>query len=302
MTESTSFWRVHCHIGHHPGQWQYWFREQICAVGWPPGDDYTWEGPSKDASWSGARNALRKMREGDWIVASLPNYRVGRLGRIFRLAVTDDEWNPVVPRRQGLPHGENGRRILVRWELGTGPVDPSMVVTLPVGIRFSPGKARATIREIDLDCLDPMRAAMNDQRNWGSVIGNFAMEQALSDYIALHPGQLEPGLISHPGLAVRELTVSNGGRIDAVLQDSDGTPVLVECKQHAPSIADVDQLLTYRSLFVANQDWAATGAARAILVHGGSSRVHVSVAEYARDSGIELVYHQLRVDFASSGV
>lgn len=242
------------------------------------------------------------MQEGDWIVASLPQHRVGRLGRIFRLAVDDSDWNPIVPPRKDLPHGENGRRILVRWELGTGPSDPSTVVTLPEKARFSAGQARATIRNIPLARLEPIREAMKDERNWGPIIGTFAMETALSDYIALHPEQLEPGLISHAGLNVRELVMPDRGRIDTLLQDRAGTPVIVECKQHAPSKADVDQLLRYRKLFKSNPDWCPNGKVRSILVHGGASRVPLGLAEYARSRDVELVYHQLRVNFTTSGV
>ena len=301
LVDAPGFWRVHCHIGHHPGQWQFWYREQICAVGYPPGAGYTLQGTSKDQSWSGVRNALARMREGDWIVASMPEHRVGRLGRIFCLAVEDAEWDPIVPPRKDLPHGENGRRILVRWDLGVGPVDPSVVVTLPKAVRFSPGEVRATIRAIPIGKLDPIRATMRDERNWAPIIGAFAMETALSDYIALHPDQLEPGLISHTGLNVRELVMPDRGRIDALLQDRAGTPVIVECKQHAPSTADVDQLLRYRKLFMANSDWCPEGRVRSILVHGGASRVPSAVAEYARSNGVDLVFHQLRVNFTSSG-
>lgn len=307
MTEAAprpdhSFWRVHCHIGHHPGQWQYWYREQVCSVGYPPAAGYSFHGSALDKSWSGVRNALKLMREGDWIVASLPQHRVGRLGRVFRLEVEDQDWNPIVPARNGLPHGGNGRRILVRWELGTGPTDPSTVVTLPESARFPSGLVRATIRSLPMALLEPIREVMKDERNWGPIIGAFAMEAALSDYIALHPEQLEPGLISHAGLNVRELVMPDRGRIDTLLQDREGTPVIVECKQHAPSKADVEQVLRYRKLFVGKRDWCPNGKVRSILVHGGASRVPAEIAEYARSQDVELVYHQLRVNFTTSGV
>lgn len=150
-----SFWRVYCHIGQHPGQWQYWFREQCCAVGWHPprwenqtGSGWELEGHAiGNLAWSAARNALNKMRSNDWIVATLPGWRIGRIGRIVRLEVKDEEWNPIVKPRQTIPFGENGRRILVRWDLNLGPDDPSKVVLLPAEARWNPGQARATIRE-----------------------------------------------------------------------------------------------------------------------------------------------------------
>jgi hypothetical protein len=99
-----AFWRVHCHIGHHPGQWQRWYREQCCAIGWPPAEwggtlnpgGYTVADTSGDTDFATSVSNCRRMKPGDWIVATLTGNRVGRLGRVFRVAIEDDVWNPVV--------------------------------------------------------------------------------------------------------------------------------------------------------------------------------------------------------------
>jgi len=291
------FWRVHCHIGHHPGQWQYWFREQCCAVGWAP-PEYTLAGVSRDQAWTGARNALVAMQPSDWILASLPDNRVGRLGQVVQ-CVRDDTWNPIVPASSKHSRGENGRRILVRWDLTVGPDDPSKVVLLPKEIRFTPGEARATIRSIPIGKLDAIRAAMCDERNWTSVIGNFKLEAALSDYLAMHPGRLESGMISHPSLQARELSFDDRRRADVILQDRNRRTVIAECKQGAPTKACIDQVVHYRAKLCSKHSQAL--APRAMLIHGGATRVPPEIADYARRMEVELTHHELRVDFFSTG-
>lgn len=302
---TTRFWRVHCHIGQHPGQWQYWFREQCCALGWwPPtgmgaaDEGWTFDGPSKDQGWSTARNALKKMEPGDWLVATLPGHKVGRLGRVVSLAVRDEEWDPVVPPGKDLPRGENGRRILVRWELTTGPDDPSKVVLLPAHARFNSGQLMGTIRELPMERLETVRGAMRDASNWVSIAGSFRHETALSDYLSIHPHRLEPGMIAHPSEHVRERRFPDGTRSDVILMDRDGRVVIVECKQGAPTPANIGQLQDY--LRWMTELSPELGEPRGILVHGGSRRVNAVVRDAAAVAGIELVYHELDVQFASS--
>jgi hypothetical protein len=298
------FWRVHCHIGQHPGQWQYWFREQCCALGWcPPSaagsdDGWTFEGISKDQGWSAARNALKKMSPGDWLVATLPGHRVGRLGQVVSLAVQDEEWDPVVPAGKDLPQGENGRRILVRWELTTGPDDPAQVVSLPTHAQFNSGQLMGTIRELPMERLEAVRQAMRDESNWVSIAGSFRHETALSDYLSVHPNRLEPGMIAHPSEHVRERKFPDGTRSDVILMDRDGRVVIVECKQGAPTIGNIEQLRNYMCWMT--EIAPELGAPRGMLVHGGSRRVQAIVRDAASHDGIELVYHELEVKFSSS--
>lgn len=303
------FWRVHCHVGQHPGQWQYWFREQCCAVGWRPPRWKSGDGRNLDdggghelvgdrgvdQGWAVARSALQRMRPGDWIVASLPRWRVGRIGQIVELAIGDDEWNPIIRPTRERPYGENGRRILVRWDLAAGPEDPSKVVLIPQHARWNGGQATGTIRRLPVDLVPRVQKAMRDESNWVSLIGTFLLEVALSDYISVHPGRLEAGMIAHPSIQARELTFSDRTRADVILQDRAGRLVLAECKQESPSIVALQQVDGYRRHLT--KVFPEYGPPRVLLVHGGARRVLPEVEGKAAAMGIELVYFELQVNF-----
>jgi hypothetical protein len=303
--EGKKFWRVHCHIGHHPGQWQYWYREQCCALGWPPPDprlkskSWQYEGTTtQDHAWQTARSALKKMQKGDWIIATLPGHRVGRIGTIVDLEVKDEQWNPIVPPGKNCPTGENGRRIVVRWELTTGPDDLSKVVKLPLSARLNTGQLQGTVRNLPVSSLDPIRKAMKDESNWETISAVFRHETALSDYLAVFPQRLENGLIAHPSEQVRERPYPDGTRSDVILLDRNSRTVIVECKQYAPTVPNLKQLERYMEWF--NQQMPELGLPRGILIHGGSRRVESDVRQAASMANIELVHHELRVDFATS--
>jgi hypothetical protein len=297
------FWRVHCHIGHHPGQWQYWFREQCCAVGWHPTkwrdlEQEGWSlhgGAENQQDWIVARNALLQMKAGDWVVATLPHWRVGRLGQIVTMEIEDGEWNPIIPPSKSMPFGENGRRILVRWDLTLGPEEPSKVVLLPANVRWNSGQVRGTIRSLPFEMLTAIRSVMRDEANWVSLAGAFSLEAALSDYISIHPGRLEAGMIAHPSINVRELSFRDRSRADVILQDRSGRLVVAECKQNAPSVSDLEQVDHYRRKL--EEEYPDLGRPRAILVHGGASRVMPETANAAASMDIGLVYFELQVNF-----
>lgn len=61
---------------------------------------------------------------------------------------------------------------------------------------------------------------------------------------------------------------SDRTRSDVILQDRHGVTVLVECKQHAPTIENVDQVLRYRHELKKTR--GTSYAVRLMLVHGGS--------------------------------
>ena len=292
-----ALWRVTCHIWQNPGQWPFWYREQCCAVGWAP-PEYTLDGPSDDRGWTGARNALKKIQPGDAIVATLPENRVGRIGTVVDKRIRDDEWDPIVPPDARRPTGGNGRRILVRWDLGVGPADMNQVVLLPPASRIAPALLRRTIQPLPLDLYPRIVAAMEDEANWTSIIGRFSMERALSDYIALHPDRLEGGMISHPLLSAREHAFEDHTRADVILEDRTRRTVIVECKQGIPTRQDIAQVAAYRERLMQKQP--TLGAVRAMLVHGGSSRVASDVATAAHRHRVELVYHELSVLFINS--
>jgi RecB family endonuclease NucS len=139
---------------------------------------------------------------------------------------------------------------------------------------------------------------MLDEANWVSLAGTFALETALSDYIAIHPQRLEAGMIAHPVLQARELTFSDARRADVILQDRHGRAVITECKQGAPSLDALAQVSHYRRCFA--EAYPELGNPRAIVVHGGSSRVTPEVASQADRLSIELVYFELQVNFFGS--
>lgn len=305
MELDRGFWRVHCHVGQHPGQWQRWFREQCCAVGWHPnvwqearGEGWTLSAPGADRDFVTTVNHLRRMREGDWIVATLPGHKIGRLGRIFRLEVEDEQWNPVIPPTRKFPFGENGRRILVRWQLDVGPADLTKVVQLPPKVRLNAGQLRGTARRIPLDRLGAIMDAMREGANWVSLHSAFNLETALSSYIALHPHVLEDGLTSHPGFDATEQTFADGRRADVILEDAKGRTLVVECKQGAPTLAACDQVHHYRSEL--QKLLPENVACRAMLVYGGSRHVAPDVRAYAQRDGIELVNFALQVNFSGT--
>lgn len=294
-----AFWRITCHVGQNPGQWPFWFREQCCAVGWAP-PEFTLDGESTDRGWTGARNALKKILPGDAIVATLPDNRIGRIGTVVELQIRDDQWNPIVKPNSKHHRGANGRRILVRWDLSLGPPDMNQVVVLPASARIPPALLRKTVQPLPAEMHPTLVAAMDDESNWASIIGQFRMERALSDYIALHPDRLEGGMITHPQLSTLEHAFEDHTRADVVLEDRERRTVVVECKQGSPTTDDVKQVHDYRARLMRGEP--RLGPVRAMLVHGGSSRVPSAVAKMAASSGVELVYHELSVLFVNARV
>ena len=292
-------WKIYCMEDRFPGMWLRWYRSQCVAVGWYVNWGFPLTGPIPDEkhrwAWSRARSSLQEIQSGDFIIVSLRGNRIARLGEVTGKAIGDNEWNPLVPRTRDEPDGEMGRRILVRWDLSTGPDNRDEIVLLPEGSRFTSGELRPTIAEIKSQSLDDLRAAMNDEANWESLFARFDYEKALSGYIATYPHHLEDGLTVHPTLKVRELTFRDKTRSDVVLIDRDDQAVIVECKQGQPTVAAINQLRHY----VAHLRKEKGIKARGILVHGGSKKLHDGVVKAADATPkIQIVQHRLAVDFA----
>lgn len=304
MSERDVYWRVMCQTNHHPGQWQSWFIEQCCAVGWPPpsrgngfnGYEFDLSKPTVNKAWATARNALHEMQPGHFVVATLPNGRVGRVGEIVRLAATDGQWNPIVKASGEYPVGENGRRILVRWDLTRGPRDANMVTKLPAGLRDN---GIAAVSRLTPRRYAEILEAMGSPENWEPLYGTFAAEAALSDYIAVHPYRLEDGMRTHAAAPkIREWAIAPGCRIDVMLQDADGRSVVVECKQGGASTLHLDQVCRY--LVEIRARYPQWGEPRGVIVHGGSRHVAPELRDRARATQVEFIHHDLRVDFSSS--
>ena len=277
-----------------PGLWAQWERRQVVSVGWPYPAYRFDPGPrgKRERNWTEVQNRLREMSQGDMVVARLPGSRIGRIGEILRLAVTDSEWEPLIKSPE-FRYGEQGRQVHVRWDFTIGPLQSEYACRLPEESRLSSGKARKTISRLSSSEFDGLRNALADKANWAPAFGHrFKIEEALSDFISTFPGKLEPGLTPLISQRIREVSVDEG-RIDVLLQDGEGTPVVVECKQLGASVGNLKQLQRYRKAVkgILKQE------PRGMLVFGGAPSVSPDVRREAEKLGIELVAHRVDVDF-----
>jgi hypothetical protein len=278
----------------YPGMWPRWFLNQCVGVGWYGGWGFHVSGETDEVGWKKARNILWKIAVGDHIVVALRNHRVGRLGEVTRKAIEDSDWDPLVPPSSSQPDGEMGRRIFVRWDMTCGPESRELVVALPPAARFTMGELRPAIAPIRSVSLEGLKAAMNDQSNWVALWAHFDYERALSGYIAAYPHRLEDGLLQHPSERVRERVFGDQSRLDVILIDRKGFPVIVECKQGYPTISDLNQLRHY----LTRLEKETGQRARGILVHGGARKLIPEVACAAlQEPRIEVVQYDVQVDF-----
>jgi hypothetical protein len=293
----TRIWKFHCMEDYYPGLWLRWLKSQCVAVGWPPQSGFHLQRQTKSGrGWIACRNSLGKISVGDFALVTMPRSRVGRIGEVIKLSVTDSEWDPLVPRSKELPTGEMGRRVFVRWDLNIGPADFDLIVKLPKSIRLTQGELRPTVSEIRSHSIQDFKDALNDASNWIGLFGKFAYEKALSDFISSYPHRLEDGLLPYPNTKIREKPFPDKSRLDVLLTDKSEMPVVVECKQHSPSIDDVKQLEKYMK-HVAHE----TGKkVRGILVHGGTPKLHRDVSKYIGNASIEIVSYKLDIDFRKS--
>ena len=297
----TTLWKINCMEDRYPGMWHQWYRHQCVAVGWHANWGYTLHGPRQNGhGWNGwirARSVLQRIAIGDRVVVALRGNRVGRVGEVTGKRIDDDDWDPLVPISKREPEGEMGRRILVRWDMTAGPDDRDQIVLLPQNARFSGGELRPTLAEVRSLTFKHLCKAMDDRANWVGLLSSFPYEKALSDFIAAYPHRLEDGLVPHPSEKVRERVFGDRSRLDVLLLDRDSNPVIVECKQHAPTTADIKQLRHYLALLATE-----TGRpARGILVHAGAAKLH---GDLARDAAtkplVEIVSYRLDVEFTRS--
>lgn len=303
-------WKIYCMEDSFPGMWQRWFVNQCAAVGWAGKWGYhlrgeramvgwatRWE--SKHGGWPRVRGLIEEIQPGDHVVVSLRGHRIGRIGEVTGKAIEDDDWDPLVPPSKDKDNsiGQIGRRILVRWELETGPDDRKLVVALPEGARLTQGQLRPTVAELSPSRLDSLRNAMNDPSNWIGL-SEFSYEKALSDYIGAYPHLLEDGLLPHPNKKVRERVFRDRSRLDVLLEDRDEIAVIVECKQGQPGVDNVRQLQHYLKRFQREERLKVRG----ILVHGGARKLRADVRRAAvKKPPVELVQFSIGVDFSRSG-
>ena len=294
----TTLWKITCQEDIYPGMWQRWYKNQCVAIGWAATWGYKLHGSTEGGKgWSTARKAIKEMQPGDYIVVALRGHRLGRLGQVTGKSIEDNDWNPLVPVGPGVPDGEMGRRIQVRWDLTVGPDNQDLVIQLPPGRTFTNGELRPTVSRIQSMSLQTLKQEMNDPTNWINLLGNFKYEKALSDYIANYPNRLEDGLLPHPNSKIRERVFNDNTRLDVLLIDRNDNPVIVECKQHAPTVADIKQLRRYMDLLKKETHQKPRG----ILVHGGALKLTQEVVKEAqRNPAVEIVNYGLEVIFRPS--
>lgn len=291
-----NIWKITCQENIFPGMWQRWFKNQCVAVGWASKWGFKLNGKTDGGrGWSMARNAIKEMKNGDYVIVALHSHRVGRIGQITNKEIEDHQWNPLVPIDPDMPDGEMGRRIFVRWDLTIGPNNQDLVIQLPEGQTFTMAELRPTVSRIKSRTLEKIKELMNDPGNWVSLLGKFGYEKALSDYIANYPNHLEDGLLPHPNSKIRERVFKDRSRSDVILIDKQNVPVIVECKQHSPSVNDIDQLRHYMGLF----SHETGGKVRGILVHGGAQKISPTLIKHTnKDPEVEIVSYNLEVKFS----
>lgn len=292
-------WKITCEEHRYPGLWQQWFRSQTVSLGWAPGLGFRLSGAgSSNLGWQIARNGLNRIKRGDHIFVALPGHRVGRLGTVTGLAVRDDQWEPFVPKGPKAKYGEQGRRILVRWDMQAGPPNLEEVVALPKGQRLTGAQLRTTLSVVSRPSLQSLRGILSDPANWVPLWANFEFERSLSGYIAAYPHRLEDGLRPYPLERTTERRGAGATRMDVLLVDSRNRPVVVECKQGQPELDHLRQLRSY--MRQVHREFGV--APRGILVHGGSRKLQEEIRVAASKAPrVDLVQHRLEVDFSVSG-
>ncbi|MGV8172045.1 MAG: endonuclease NucS domain-containing protein, partial [Candidatus Woesearchaeota archaeon] len=172
-----------------------------------------------------------------------------------------------------------------------------LIIQLPKDNTFTSGELRGTVSEITSMSINTLREVMNDQTNWVSLLGIFKYEKAISDYIANYPNRLEDGLLPYPDSKIREKVFKDRTRSDVLLIDNRDNPVVVECKQHAPSKNDIDQLRKY----MRHLNEETMKKTRGILVHGGAQKIPNDIINEAKKTPVvEILSYSLDVDFRKS--
>jgi len=295
-----TYWSVYCMEDTWPGLWRIWEELQVVTCGWPPADGWRYDGSGKaDRGWGEVRKKLARFGKGDKVVVRLPGNRIGRIGEVIDVRVRDEEWFPVIKRSPIWPHGEQGRQVLVRWDLVIGPPNREWACNVPEGVRLSRGRLRRAIAELEGGEFESLKEALSNGANWDPVAGRFLYERALSDFIATFPDRLEAGLRPYPVANIREYVPCRGKRMDVFLQDEQGKPVVVECKRGTPSADDVEQLRLYMR-HVEEKLQLSPGQVRGILVFGGSPNVSQAIAQAALSASVELFAYQMEVTFNRS--
>jgi hypothetical protein len=163
--------------------WDRWYRENCVAVGFPPPPerDNVLYGPAPtrgwtDKGWGYARNRLKEIQVGDAVIPFLKERRIGPVGIINKISVSDEEWNPTIQPdelvqrvdRHGNLNSRLGRRIGVEWQVSGMPPN-GRYATVPKSHRSNRPLARHTIEKISNQRFSELCAVLADPSNWSDV-------------------------------------------------------------------------------------------------------------------------------------
>jgi hypothetical protein len=248
-----NYWSVICPETVAPGTWKTWLSEKCVAIGWPPSHNHL-EGPTDKPGWDIARARAQKIAPGDIIIPYLLKYRFGRPGEVVKVAISDAEWRPTVPKGEYHRHPEEaqlGRRIEVKWiETGVPPLDKVTVV--PPDKRRSGGEVKQTVVTLQPDRYQtyigmiaspanwklyaPLEAQSTDETNDEQTESlddpepsKLAIQETLfRSILAKNLHKIESGLQKHPDFPKLEEVVFDLGRLDLLCIDSQKRLTIIE--------------------------------------------------------------------------
>jgi hypothetical protein len=162
-----NYWAVVCPEDKAPGTWGKWWREHCVALGWAP-PTYRLHFESKSQGWNIARERAVQVSEGDIVIPYLNRNRFGIPGRVLRVAVSDDEWEPTVEKgryKTNPDEAELGRRIHVEW-LDKGVPPSGSIAVVPRNIRHANGEVHQAIESLNSERLKRFTDIIENPKNW----------------------------------------------------------------------------------------------------------------------------------------
>jgi hypothetical protein len=279
----TRFWIVICPEPHvKGGLWKTLYAEKCVAVGWGP-SDYPLEGPSESPGWSFTRARLKEMKPGHKVIPFLLGWRIGPVGTITALDISDGDWKPTVAAGDyalNPSEPDLGRRVRVEWDTDGMP-PAGQVATVPARFRSPKSPlARHTIEELSKDRFEQLRQVLGDPDNWANLVPVVPptdaslsipsvepvlsfLERDLQKFLARNLHLIEPGLKATPDYQLEE-HVTEVGRIDLFCFDAKGRYVVVELKAGVAGDDAIGQILGYMAWVRENVQGGET--ARGIIV------------------------------------
>lgn len=152
--------------------WRKWYADQCVAIGWPPAN-YPLNAPSDRSGWNTARNLMGQIQPGDSVIPFLRSWRIGPVGRIRRVSMGDDQWDPTVPPgtyiKESSPiDSDLGRRIHVEWET-SGMPEPGLVAVIPPKYRLNRPESRHAVGRLSVERFNQLVEVLGNSENWVEV-------------------------------------------------------------------------------------------------------------------------------------